>query len=77
MTALVVSLGFVPMALSQAPGSEVQRPLATVVIGGLLSATALTLLLFPALYQLIHRRTEQSRTRMAQDEAAAAAQDRI
>jgi cobalt-zinc-cadmium resistance protein CzcA len=55
MTALVASLGFVPMALSQAPGSEVQRPLATVVIGGLLSATALTLLLFPTLYGLIQR----------------------
>ena len=55
MTAMVASLGFVPMALSQAPGSEVQRPLATVVIGGLLSATALTLLLFPTLYGLIQR----------------------
>jgi len=50
MTALVASLGFVPMALSTAPGSEVQRPLATVVIGGLFSATLLTLLVFPALY---------------------------
>ena len=60
MTALVASLGFVPMALSTAPGSEVQRPLATVVIGGLVSATALTLLLFPAVYQLVYRRTEQN-----------------
>jgi heavy metal efflux system protein len=50
VTALVASLGFIPMALSTAPGSEVQRPLATVVIGGLLSATLLTLLLLPALY---------------------------
>jgi cobalt-zinc-cadmium resistance protein CzcA len=50
MTAAVAALGFVPMALSTAPGSEVQRPLATVVIGGLLSASALTLLLFPSLY---------------------------
>jgi cobalt-zinc-cadmium resistance protein CzcA len=56
VTALVAALGFVPMALSRAPGSEVQRPLATVVIGGLVSATALTLLLFPAVYTLIHRR---------------------
>jgi cobalt-zinc-cadmium resistance protein CzcA len=56
MTALVAALGFLPMALSTAPGSEVQRPLATVVIGGLLSATALTLLLFPAVYALAHRR---------------------
>jgi cobalt-zinc-cadmium resistance protein CzcA len=56
MTALVAALGFVPMALSRAPGSEVQRPLATVVIGGLLSATALTLLIFPAVYALGRRR---------------------
>jgi cobalt-zinc-cadmium resistance protein CzcA len=55
MTALVAVLGFVPMALSTAPGSEVQRPLATVVIGGLISATALTLLLFPAVYAVSHR----------------------
>jgi cobalt-zinc-cadmium resistance protein CzcA len=55
MTALVAALGFVPMALSTAPGSEVQRPLATVVIGGLVSATLLTLLLFPAVYSLAHR----------------------
>jgi len=55
MTALVAALGFVPMALSGAPGSEVQRPLATVVIGGLVTATALTLLLFPAVYTLAHR----------------------
>jgi cobalt-zinc-cadmium resistance protein CzcA len=56
MTALVAALGFVPMALSRAPGSEVQRPLATVVIGGLITATALTLLLFPAVYVLAHGR---------------------
>jgi cobalt-zinc-cadmium resistance protein CzcA len=56
MTALVAAFGFVPMALSHAPGSEVQRPLATVVIGGLISATALTLLLFPAVYTLAHRK---------------------
>jgi len=50
MTALVAALGFLPMALSTAPGSEVQRPLATVVIGGLLSATLLTLLVLPVVY---------------------------
>jgi cobalt-zinc-cadmium resistance protein CzcA len=50
MTALVAALGFVPMAISTAPGSEVQRPLATVVIGGILSATMLTLLLLPVIY---------------------------
>jgi cobalt-zinc-cadmium resistance protein CzcA len=55
LTALVAALGFLPMALSHAPGSEVQRPLATVVIGGLITATALTLLLFPAVYELANR----------------------
>jgi cobalt-zinc-cadmium resistance protein CzcA len=50
MTALVASLGFVPMALSSSAGAEVQRPLATVVIGGLLTSTALTLLVLPALW---------------------------
>ncbi|MGH9938948.1 MAG: efflux RND transporter permease subunit [Blastocatellia bacterium] len=52
MTALVASLGFVPMALSTAPGSEVQRPLATVVIGGLITSTFLTLFVLPTLYEL-------------------------
>ncbi len=47
MTALVASLGFVPMALATGTGAEVQRPLATVVIGGILSSTALTLLVLP------------------------------
>lgn len=61
MTALVASLGFLPMALSSAPGSEVQRPLATVVIGGLVSATLLTLLVFPALYAALGRRTGKVR----------------
>ena len=50
MTALVASLGFLPMALSQSPGAEVQRPLATVVIGGLITATALTMLVLPVAY---------------------------
>jgi cobalt-zinc-cadmium resistance protein CzcA len=62
MTALVAALGFVPMALSGAPGSEVQRPLATVVIGGLVTATALTLLLFPAVYALAHGGAGRSRS---------------
>ena len=52
MTALVAALGFVPMALSTSPGSEVQRPLATVVIGGVLSATVLTLFLLPVIYAM-------------------------
>ena len=50
MTALVASLGFVPMALATGTGAEVQKPLATVVIGGLISATLLTLIVLPALY---------------------------
>ncbi len=53
-TALVASLGFVPMALNTGIGSEVQRPLATVVIGGIISSTILTLVVLPALYRLIH-----------------------
>ncbi|MBP5094825.1 cation transporter [Pseudomonas protegens] len=58
MTALVASLGFIPMALATGTGAEVQRPLATVVIGGILSSTILTLLVLPALYQWAHRREE-------------------
>ncbi|MDI4657560.1 efflux RND transporter permease subunit, partial [Xanthobacter autotrophicus] len=57
MTALVASLGFVPMALAAGPGAEVQRPLATVVIGGIISSTILTLLVLPALYVLFRRET--------------------
>ncbi|WP_437952880.1 CusA/CzcA family heavy metal efflux RND transporter [Sorangium sp. So ce296] len=55
MTALVAALGFVPMALATGTGAEVQRPLATVVIGGILSSTTLTLLVLPVLYRLTHR----------------------
>jgi cobalt-zinc-cadmium resistance protein CzcA len=54
MTALVAAIGFIPMALATSIGAEVQRPLATVVIGGILSSTALTLLVLPVLYRLIH-----------------------
>lgn len=56
MTALVAALGFVPMAFNTGIGSEVQRPLATVVIGGIISSTALTLYVLPVLYRLVHRR---------------------
>ncbi len=59
MTALVASLGFVPMAIATGTGAEVQRPLATVVIGGILSSTALTLLVLPLLYRLAYRRQEE------------------
>lgn len=57
MTALVAALGFIPMALNTGIGAEVQRPLATVVIGGILSATLLTLVVLPALYTLFERDT--------------------
>lgn len=56
MTALVASVGFIPMALSTSPGSEVQRPLATVVIGGLLTSTVLTLIVLPVLYASLEER---------------------
>ncbi|WP_417532421.1 efflux RND transporter permease subunit [Marinobacter lipolyticus] len=59
MTALVASLGFVPMALNTGIGAEVQRPLATVVIGGIISSTLLTLLVLPALYRIFHGREKR------------------
>jgi cobalt-zinc-cadmium resistance protein CzcA len=58
MTALVASLGFIPMAFNVGAGAEVQRPLATVVIGGIISSTILTLLALPALYRMVHRPVE-------------------
>ncbi|MBP6573619.1 MAG: CusA/CzcA family heavy metal efflux RND transporter [Flavobacteriales bacterium] len=61
MTASVASLGFLPMALSNGAGAEVQRPLATVVIGGLLTATLLTLFVLPALYMLAYRKRKKER----------------
>ena len=61
MTALVASLGFVPMAIAVGTGAEVQRPLATVVIGGILSSTVLTLLVLPLLYRLAHGGSRQLR----------------
>jgi cobalt-zinc-cadmium resistance protein CzcA len=62
MTALVASLGFVPMAFNVGIGAEVQRPLATVVIGGIISSTLLTLLVLPVLYGLVHRKNETQKT---------------
>ncbi len=62
MTALVASLGFVPMAVNVGAGAEVQRPLATVVIGGIISSTLLTLLVLPALYSLVHGRSKPDGT---------------
>jgi len=62
MTALVASLGFIPMAVSTSAGAEVQRPLATVVIAGVVSSTVLTLVVLPALYELFERtRTEDEK----------------
>ena len=58
MTALVASLGFVPMALNTDTGAEVQRPLATVVIGGIISSTLLTLVVLPALYLMVHGKSK-------------------
>jgi len=56
MTALVASVGFIPMAISTGSGAEVQRPLATVVIGGLVTSTLLTLLVLPTLYSWVETR---------------------
>jgi cobalt-zinc-cadmium resistance protein CzcA len=63
MTALVASLGFVPMALATGTGAEVQRPLATVVIGGLITCTALTLLVLPAISAWLYRRSAAANQR--------------
>ena len=57
MTAFVASLGFLPMALSNGAGAEVQRPLATVVVGGLMVATFLTLIVLPILYILFEKKS--------------------
>lgn len=59
MTALVASLGFLPMAINIRAGAEAQRPLATVVIGGIISSTLLTLLVLPAIYKLFHQRSKK------------------
>jgi cobalt-zinc-cadmium resistance protein CzcA len=68
MTALVASLGFVPMAIATGTGAEVQRPIATVVIGGLITATLLTLIVLPALAQMLLR-WEQHRASRSTDVA--------
>jgi heavy metal efflux system protein len=74
LTALVASLGFVPMAIATGTGAEVQRPLATVVIGGLLTSTALTLFLLPAVCALLLRRQEGERdNRSAEDKSTSLA----
>ncbi|MCW9027549.1 MAG: CusA/CzcA family heavy metal efflux RND transporter [Kangiella sp.] len=65
-TALVASLGFVPMALNTGIGSEVQRPLATVVIGGIISSTLLTLFVIPALYKLLHKENTPNKEQVSE-----------
>lgn len=65
ITALVASVGFIPMAIATGTGAEVQRPLATVVIGGILSSTALTLLVLPLLFYLNHRNRPTTDTMMS------------
>ena len=62
MTALVASLGFIPMAFNTGPGSEVQRPLATVVIGGLITSTLLTLMVLPNIYYWMEGRKKKVKT---------------
>lgn len=70
MTALVAGLGFVPMALNTGVGAEVQRPLATVVVGGVISDCLLTLLALPALYAIFGSRVKASRTSAAESLSA-------
>jgi cobalt-zinc-cadmium resistance protein CzcA len=70
MTALVASLGFLPMALASGTGAEVQRPLATVVVGGLITSTLLTLLVLPGLYRLFERNNGRSTARSISDIAS-------
>jgi cobalt-zinc-cadmium resistance protein CzcA len=67
MTALVASVGFLPMALSTSAGAEVQRPLATVVIGGLVSSTLLTLLVLPTIYAWVEARVSGTNRAVAYD----------
>lgn len=71
MTALVASLGFIPMAFNTGPGSEVQRPLATVVIGGLITSTFLTLLVLPIIYYWMENRGKKSTTKKENGETEA------
>lgn len=69
MTALVASLGFLPMALATGAGAEVQRPIATVVIGGIVTSTFLTLLVVPLLYEWLERKTERRKSNIQPQEA--------
>jgi cobalt-zinc-cadmium resistance protein CzcA len=75
MTALVASLGFVPMAIATGTGAEVQKPLATVVIGGLVTATVLTLFVLPAICGIVLRRHDEASVCGAADAAGDRAGD--
>lgn len=77
MTALVASLGFVPMALSTSPGSEVQRPLASVVIGGLITSTVLTLFVLPVLYRGMEERREARASARKKTKTSALTEDAL
>jgi len=68
MTALVASLGFIPMAFNTGPGSEVQRPLATVVIGGLVTSTLLTLMVLPIIYFWLEKRKGKTENIISEEE---------
>jgi cobalt-zinc-cadmium resistance protein CzcA len=67
MTALVASFGFIPMAIATGPGAEVQRPLATVVIGGIITSTILTLVLLPTLYEWLEKNPERRKLAERED----------
>ncbi|MCC7242859.1 MAG: efflux RND transporter permease subunit, partial [Acidobacteria bacterium] len=71
MTALVAAIGFIPMALSHGAGAEVQRPLATVVIGGIVTSTLLTLIVLPTLYDMMERWVERREALEASADAGA------
>ena len=77
MTALVASLGFLPMAFNVGPGAEVQRPLATVVIGGIVSSTLLTLLVLPGLYRLLSNGKPPRPGHFSKPEAAVQAASKV
>jgi cobalt-zinc-cadmium resistance protein CzcA len=71
MTALVASFGFIPMAISHGAGAEIQRPLATVVIGGVITSTLLTLIVLPTLYERLERRAHDDSVEVASADASA------
>ena len=68
MTATVAAIGLLPAALARGVGSDVQRPLATVIVGGLVTATLLTLLVVPSMYLLLERRFERAHPKLAPDQ---------